>query len=289
MPPPPISTPIEIECVPVDQLKEPAKAELLIHMQGRCAMPTCPSPIRFQATPIEDNTRKLPVGVCHDHASALKRGEIDPDVILTFSQLTEPATKRSTGSVKLATRADYLAAVFERLQNPVSRFYTAYVGPLPLHPQWYYDYRDVFRPEQNMDRAVNRLIRQSAGVNVRIVFRNAPRYLEKVKELATPSVQRRLKADILDFIDEVWGDNGERGPQIACIDTGPYRIPTIFDDCAITASREQSGRPISEGVLVRDQTVVSWEAGAFERLFLAGTRGQATEVFQLKQYVERSL
>ena len=267
---------------------ESLRREVLANGRGKCAIPRCPSPAKKVVQPSADvSISELPLGLCGNHAQLAESGAIGADLFLTLSRLQLSADKRAgSNAVMLHDRPAYLGAITRRLSAPTARLYAAYVGPLPLHPDWYFAIRDASTGQPNMDVGIRSLLRERAGTDVRIVFRNVERYRQKLEELVTPTMRGKLKDDMLAEIDRIWGEDGSSGPQICCFDTGPFHIPTIFDDCAVTASRETPGAPITEGVLVQDPTLVEWEAAAFNRLFDGCYRGQATEVFQLRSYVE---
>lgn len=266
----------------------PVSDAVVAEAGAACIIPRCDrAPAKLvalqpTAPPSVDNL----VPVCSNH-SKVNQGVVTMGMLRHLKALTSRITRIATGEV-LRTRRDYLQAVVDTLRTQPKRVLLTYVGPLCLHPDWYFDRRSAAHGLPDMDREVRTLLRSYAlgeGRDVRVIFRNSPRYIDKVNEIVKPDDRQRLIDDVLREIDTIWGRDGRQGPAICCLNAGHFHIPLIFDSSVIVASRASSGAPITDGFLRTDSETVKWEEEKFSALFKASSRGQAEEVLELRMFV----
>jgi hypothetical protein len=252
---------------------------------GSCAYPNCPGRPSALLRIVQTEGGSTYGAVCTSHSN--------PDdelvsLLTDIARLRRSFSQRHPGkSAKpLRDRAAYLQAMSERLAAPSDFVYIIYAGPIPFHPQWYHDLRDMRTDLPNMDRAVGDLIRNES-CEVRLIVGNFERYAIKCAELLEPALQPILATDTLTQIESMWPPDDSK-VKICSMDTTLYDLPTVFDNIVIRAGRNHHLTPISDGYLTTDSTLVSWERIAFERLFDAAYRGNDSERGILTEIIRTS-
>lgn len=190
------------------------------------------------------------------------------------------------GRRRLGSRREYVLACMDLLRS-TKTYRATVVGPLFLHPIWYSERRAERRQLPDYERSVyDFVIRHCATRNsdVRIILRNTARYLAKVDELVKRQERSRFKADVLDRIDEVWGD-GTRGPDLCCHETGHMRVEIIFDGAFIESYRPGPNAPLAGGRLSADIDEIADARARFDEVFDGSSRGQLAEINKLKAFV----
>ncbi|MEQ3530176.1 hypothetical protein [Pseudoalteromonas sp. XMcav11-Q] len=228
--------------------------------------------------------------LCQEHSELYHNGIISEEMLFALAEL-QTEEVQSSSSVFLDSRERYLGEITRRLNDFTGTLYITYVGPLPLHPLWYQDIRDLSTTLPNMDRLVKKIITEQsngADYDIKIIFRNSARYIEKVREMTPPILMKKLRFDLLESIDNIFGP-GKKQPLFCCSDFGNVRIPTIFMDAAITAIREVPSSPIDSGILITESKILEWEKNSFERIFLGAHRGVHTELNELKNFISSVL
>ena len=242
---------------------------------------------RRKDRPNMDNSLPL----CSNHAEQARKGQIEGGLLRTIRQLLRPIRSIGTryDSTPLDTRASYLAEIRDRIDAGTTSLRSVYVGPLPLHPSWYFNLRDGATNLPNMDRSVARCLEDPA-CETYLIFRNTQRYVSKVRELLPSDNLPVLAAQIIRRVDELYGSKAGRNNHLVCADTGIFHIPIIFDQAVITAFRSTPQTPVDGGILITDVDQVRWERLAFDRMFeyyqRASTDSQAE---LLKQFVGAAL
>jgi hypothetical protein len=269
-------------------------AGLVILVGNICPFPGCASmPSRvvefrdgWRAKPTMDSSLPL----CASHAQQAGKGEIEPSLLKTIRQLIRPARgpKSGQGSRELTTREEYLAAIRDRVQRGTKALRGVYVGPLPLHPEWYFNLRDGATHLPNMDRPISACL-DDPDCETFLIFRNTPRYAEKVRELLPSDLMQALAAQIIERIDAVYSQNSSN--HIVCADTGIFHSPVILDDAVITAFRSTPQTPVGSGLLVTDTDQVRWESEAFDRIFeyYGSSSTAASQADLAKEFVRTAL
>jgi hypothetical protein len=269
-------------------------AELLNLVNNICPFPGCagmPSRVvEFRDGWRGHLTMESSLPLCAGHAEQAGRGEIEPGLLKTIRQLLRPARGPKGGqrSRTLATREEYLAAIRDRVQRGTMSLRGVYVGPLPLHPDWYFSLRDGATGLPNMDRPISACL-DDPDCETFLIFRNTPRYTEKVRELLPPDLIPALATAITGRIDAVYGQG--QSNHLVCQDTGIFHIPVILDDAVITAYRPTPQTPVGGGFLVTDADQVRWEREAFDRMFeyYSSSAAGVSQTDLAKQFVRTAL
>jgi hypothetical protein len=139
-----------------------------------------------------------------------------------------------------------------------------------------------------MDRAIREYLRLYAHrkqPDIRLIFRNTQRYLQKVADVVAPTEHSDLARDIQSEIDRIWGAEGEHGPEVCCVDIGFSHIPILFRDAAIAAYRRTPVAQIDSGLLYRDRGYITYEKRHFDEIFQMSNRGRSVELRALRDFV----
>jgi hypothetical protein len=275
----------------LDRVTSTFRDELLVECGGICSVPRCSEKI-WDLFPLDGNSSNLTkenlLGLCHVHFPMAGKS-LNINMLRTIRvMLNRDRFPKQSGTFKhLTTREEYLAEVVRHIWTTEDELYIQYVGPLCLHPDWCQDRRDSMTKLPNMDRPIREFVRAHSHERtskIRLVFRNAPRYRDKVNEVVREHERERFKADVIDAIDTIWGQY-DRGPDVCCLETGFLHIPVIFKNVAITSSRTAANSPIQEGAIHLDKEVVELEKGRFNKLFDSNFRGLSVELGVLKDFI----
>jgi hypothetical protein len=276
------------------KLPKPLQDDLIFECGGTCPIPRCKQEI-WDVFTIDGNIANIIkdnlIGLCHTHFSMASAKTLTSRMLATIRALlsSERFPEKGPAVRKLVTREDYLRECARQLYTTEDELYIQYVGPLCLHPNWYFERRDQITKLPNMDRPVQEFIRANADKRtskVRLTFRNAPRYVDKINEVVRPSERDKFIQEVLEIIDQIWGKEAEKGPDLCCLDTGFLHIPTIYKRVAITSSRTGASTPIQQGALYLDRDIVELEKQRFNDIFDANNRGLKQELDVLKTYVQ---
>ena len=266
---------------------------LMLEVGGLCPVPRCSNDV-WGFFPIEENkgatNAENLIGLCEVHFAMAKAHHLSQSMLTTIKNLLRgDRGSKGSGIFPLKSRAEYLSEASRQLFTTGDEFCATYVGPLPLHPDWYFHRRDQTTNLPNMDRPVREYLRAHRGsriASVRLIFRNSIRYLDKLAETILPAERGQLVEDILREIENLWGSNGDRGPDLCCFDTGFFHIPLLYKQVAISSSRSGERKAIQEGILHTDPTYVSWEKRNFNSIFDSSYRGQQKELEALREFVK---
>lgn len=222
--------------------------------------------------------------VCSEHAHKCLNGEFSYDTILTIRNLLKPCRSgvKSMSSEVLPTRNEYLLRVTKEIKNTTS-LRCIYVGPLPLHPEWYFELSESKNNILSMDRAVSDALKDE-NIKVTIVFRNDLRYLDKVKSNLNSSQIKDLKTYVCNQFDIM--SNSKYNNTFIFADTGIFHIPIITDNVCIFAQRSNANVPIQGALLVKDKQQIKWEEQAFDRIIQLHNNPKNLKT-SLKRYLDK--
>lgn len=191
--------------------------------------------------------------------------------------------------VSLTDRTSHAEQAISLLAKQPQTFRCTYVGPLFLHPDWYFERRNADTHRPHIDSALFDCLRQTGFArrhDIRLILRNSPRYRAKVDRYVDSSERSRLIEDVLATITLVWGKHGEQGPDLCCVDSGFIRVELIFDHAMIVSHRAGPLAPLTSGTLITDPEEIDTERAQFDAIFDGSSRGQYRELSSLRAFVE---
>jgi hypothetical protein len=265
----------------IDRIDRAVRNELILQTGGYCPIPRCDNEVS-DVFPLDGNVDGPSsdnfVPLCQKHYALVMSGVLNQEMLLTVRKLLS-SVKTGTKAVvrELKSRADYLNEVVSQISTTGEELYVSYIGPLCLHPDWYFERRDATTKMPNMDRSIRNFLRthsSSPSHRIRIIFRNTRRYRDKVNEAVRPTEHKRFISEVLQEIESIWGPDGEKGPDLCCYDPGFFHIQVIFAKAAVSASRPQASAPIESGLLHLEPSYVTFEKRSFNQLFDLTNRGR---------------
>jgi hypothetical protein len=268
---------------------------LLLEAGVRCPVPKCEREVALDVHHIDgdpaNNERMNLLVLCAVHHRMAHEGMLNSNMCSAIKRLLVSENRFSdVGKRILRTRDDYLACAIDELDNTKRNFRCVYVGPLFLHPDWYFRRHQRQTGAPGLDRQVREFLRacdQDRRISTRIILRNTQRYVDKVFEIVRPSEVTRLKSEMLSLVDEIWGKSGRRGPLLCNVNTGFLRIPLIFDSSIVVTTRAAEGMPVEGGVIYRSDEDVKLERRTFDTVFDAASESMKTEVNRLREFIEK--
>lgn len=213
-----------------------------------------------------------------------------PERSLSTSEEASEINRKAGAAARrvLHSREEHAAQAIEQLERGPQTLRATWVGPLFLHPQWYFDRRNADTQRPHIDIALLEYLRR---IDVRrshahrLICRNAARYRAKIDRYVLPPERDRFIADVLSNVDELWGNDGERGPDLCCIDSGFLKVELIFDDSMIVSHRAGPTAPLSGGTIISDPDSILAERVEFDAVFDGSSRGQFRELQELRHFV----
>lgn len=163
----------------------------------------------------------------------------------------------------LCTREEYIKTVVDEVPKS-KNIKCIYVGPLVLHPDWYFDLRENQTNIKSMDRIVSEAVKNK-NIKVTIIMRNEQRYIEKVKECVLQSKMSSLIAEIKKNFDEYIFSEAYNNT-VLFWDAGIYHIPIILDHACIFAIRDDAISPITHGTISENKEEIYKENRMFDSL-----------------------
>jgi hypothetical protein len=249
----------------------------------RCSMPSCP------ATASE--AHKLDVGaplwLCARHSDEAQSGRLPRELLLAARDYLTGSTKPF---LEINDRIEMLRFLYAQIE--VANGFGMrlnYVGPLMVHPQWYHERRDATTAAPNPDSALFQKLLQRSHVrysDVKLLLRNVPRYAAKVNELVGPTERQKFIDETLANIDLMWPGDGERGPDLLCLETGFHRHQFIFSRSLIEMVRMTPGAPSEAATVWTDESYIDMQRARFDRLFAEYKREIGSELQTLKSFIE---
>jgi hypothetical protein len=189
----------------------------------------------------------------------------------------------------LQSRRHYVECAMTLLNKTGDNYRATVVGPLMLHPDWYFERREKSIQLPNYEKRVFQHLCElgSHRLNsVRFIFRNADRYKEKVDAYVYPDERARFIDDVCSSIDTFFGTNGEKGPDVCCVDTGFFLVELIFKDGVLQSRRKSSTTAIDGGTVYYDKDIIIQERSRFDTAFDSCSKGRQHELNELKQFVQ---
>lgn len=192
------------------------------------------------------------------------------------------------GELNIVNRRDLIDSYIKCLENTKS-FRNMTMGPIFLSPRWYRERVCANRSYRDFDSMfLEWVLKESAiGVNhnIRLIFRNSERYEVKIKEYLSPNEYLRFMNDTINNIHAVWGKEGEKGPELCCVDPGYMHIITASDNCAIITQRAGIKDPTKKGYMTTDSSEVSKIIHHFDEIFDFNYSSQSKELSTLISFV----
>ena len=280
-----------------NRIKVPTKLrdELLLESGLRCPVPRCANEVALDIHHIDmdpgNNAKSNLLVLCAVHHRLAHEGKLSKNMCTTLKRLLEeesPFSKKTF--VELKSRSQYLQTAIAQLLTTRVSYRAVYVGPLFLHPLWYYKRRDQLFSLPNYDIIVSRYLNKlphSRQTENRVILRNSGRYNAKVDQIVPPAERSNFKKAVHTEITKLWGSKGNKGPLICCVDTGYLRIPLIHDNSFIVASRRTEAMQIEAGYLFTGIDDVRRERAMFDEVFDSSYRGQELEIEALRAFINQ--
>lgn len=265
-----------------DNIDEDLAKKMMDLSKGKCTFFTCnekPSIILY----IKKNILQKPsidncIVVCNNHAHSCLEGIIPLNDIEDMIKLSQP--HRNDGglmsNITLNTRDEYIEKAIEEIERS-NTLRCIFVGPLPLHPDWYFDLSEKTTAYASMDRVVSNAL-QDKNKKVMIIFRNNARYLSKVKG----KIESEKIPDLIKYINDKFSEylKPSYNNTLVVEDTGIFHIPIITDNVCIFATRESPDSPVNGGLLIKDKQTIEWEKMQFDKMvdIIAESGNQKTKM-----------
>lgn len=169
-------------------------------------------------------------------------------------------------------------------------FRATFVGPVFLLPQWMVERRNVQRHTPNFSVAVRRFfdsLGEQQYSNVRIIMRNSSTFIKEYEPMVQPNEKKKFINDMLIEAQKLWGNNGEKGPHLCCINPGYLYLPHIFDSAVLTATRANAKAPVDGGWLDSSLEVTEREKDRFDKVFDGAQQGQSSALKILQDCIKK--
>lgn len=202
------------------------------------------------------------------------------------------ATARDAGAVTiLPDRAAFADFAIRQLAGGETRsLRMTLTGPWLLHTDTHYERMESDRPGRHMERALRDFVRRIGdrrASDVRLILRNSPRYALSAKRYVAASEWDAFVDHVQQGIDEVWGANGGRGPDICCYNTGIASHFAVFDEHALVAYRTREDvRMTYPQLLEHGPAIVAMRREQFDGMFDDNSEGQIRELEKLRDFVD---
>lgn len=238
---------------------------------GICMWPgcdkTCNTIVSILRTNREKSCFENSLALCEEHTSACSQNPKSSfDTLANVRHLLSTGKTQflSSNSRYLPSREVYLETVATEVPKS-STLRCIYVGPLPFHPQWYFDLREGQTKMISMDRAISDAL-SNRDVKVTMIMRNDLRYFEKVKQDIDTDLIPLLIKGTLDKFNKLVNSN-EYNNKVIFWDIGTYHLPIILDSACIYAIRGNARSPIGSGRIIKDLMKIEEEQERFDDLF----------------------
>ncbi len=267
---------------------------LMLECGIKCPVPQCNREVGLDIHHIDENPSNNEYHnlliLCAIHHRMAHNKMLSSNMCKTMKDYLSRENRFSSAYISnLKSRSEYLNAASLQVQNAISGYRCIYVGPLFLHPDWYFAKRDLIFGMPNFDREVKQFILNLAAKerdSVKIILRNTQRYIDKIDEIVEIGQREQFREEVINCIKSIWGGDGRKGPLISCVDTGFLRIPIITDECLLIASRSAAGTPIAGGYRMTSREDIEREKSMFDQIFLTSYKGMEKELKELVGFVE---
>ena len=252
-----------------------------------CSLPTC----KEQAAELSSIGGGEPLWLCTAHVAKAKAGEV-PNSLLQSAR--DWLCGRSETYFEIQSRVDLLKYLVAQVkESDCINIRLNYVGPLIFHPQWYHDRRDELEyPAPNLERAIFACLLERSNTryfDVKLISRNAQRYLMKVDNLVEPHERERFVEETLANVDRIWPDNGTYGPDLLCEETGFHRHIFIFPQTLTEVVRRKPELQTELAIVYTDLKYVDMQRSLFDQLYRTYKRNIITELATLKSFIKSVL
>lgn len=254
-----------------------------------CLVPGCSKPAECMVALKNKNelaSFENSIILCQECAAKCKNGELSIDMFKRLRSLLKHTRIKpdNSGDIILSTRRDYITTVNYELANAKS-IRCVYVGPLPFHPEWYFQIRVGQTNLPSMDQTIYRALTDSS-ISVKIILRNDDRYLQKVHDAIPDELIPLLIPSICENFNKYVNDDYNN--TVIFLNTGVLHIPIITDTGCVFASRGDSNIPIEGGLYTKEQHTIKWESDTFDKLIQMNLANKG-DVNDLKAFLDRLL
>ncbi len=190
---------------------------------------------------------------------------------------------------ELQSRRDLVEAALKLLQRPTKAYRASIIGPLFLHPDWYKERRNRKSQLPDYDSALGRHILKygkERNHDIRLMLTFSDRYRAKISEYIQPNERQRFQEEMLKAVDDLWGENGDCGPDICCVHPGFIHIQMIFDSAVITTYRASQLTPTGGGLFSSSPDAIIRERAQFDTIFDTSSQGQSLELAKLHDKIK---
>lgn len=270
-------------------INESLRRKLLIEAGYRCSIPQCNHESgldihHIDSNPTNNDENNLII-LCAVHHRMTTEGKIDKKACLQLKLLLTISDKGGN----LSTRREYYAAATKLLKSTNS-YRAIAAGPFFVRPDWLMKRRDTIIQSPNYDRSLYNFVEANCSQrnhDIRFIFRNSMRFRQKIDDLILPEERTLFIDDILQSIDSIWGENGDKGPDLICHDTGFLRIELICDSALIETNRIGPDKQITSGTIYSAPTFIRSAQSRYDNVFACLSRGQAQELNDLRDFVKK--
>jgi hypothetical protein len=262
------------------------RREVMLEAGHRCAMPRCTHEIGLELHHIDGNpansTADNLIVLCAVHHAEVTAGGIDRKSV-EFIKSRLSLVQRPLAAQALGSRKSLMQESRAALSESAS-FRTQVVGPVFLHPSWWWERRNraIQLPSFEQDVWEFCIGPEAANREVRLIFTFSPRYLQKVEEFVAYEDRDRFVDDVLSQCDLVWDDAGA-GPDLCCVNTGFGHVLSVFDHAVITSFRAAPNLPLNSGHISRDPLAVADAKERFDTIFDATAQGRIVELEAMRR------
>lgn len=266
---------------------------LRIETGNKCSLPTCPHETGLDVHHIDgdpgNNEFENLLLLCAIHHRHATKGSLDKKACMILKGLLAIPKISDRSTVKdLQSRLVLVQTALSLLRESKS-YRSTIIGPLFLHPESYAKQRNRFVQIPNYDASLQSYIMKYSDIrchNIRIILTNRDRYRKKIEKYITNSEKGKFQENLLRAVNDVWGENFEKGPDICCANTGFFEISMIYDDQMISTFRAAPQIPTEGGILYKDEDVVQRFRARFDTIFNGISRGQENEVKSLVSFIK---
>lgn len=206
--------------------------------------------------------------------------------LLAATQSLDSTNPGESDVVKISTNTEFFRECALELARSNEVRLTV-VGPTFLEPDWL-SAREPIQSEENFSVVLRAAVESKRLKTCEIILRNDPeRYTKNLREyVASEEEWGKVIDEMLDSLSRVFGERGECGPRIRCLNPGFAHLPHIFAGCVLVASRRTQGERVNGGWRLTGQSIAELERGKWANIFEQADQDQAQAVDQLRAFVE---
>lgn len=193
------------------------------------------------------------------------------------------------GKLNLKTRSELVDAYIKCLDG-TNTFRNMLVGPTFLSPYWFRERVMANKNYKDFDSLFLKFAQEnssdSVNDNIKLIFRNTQRYVEKVCEYLSVDEYNRFFEEVLKNTHNLWGDSGEKGPKLCCVDPGYMHIITVSDVAGVITQRLGTLDPTRQGYFTSDTEEISGMKANFDEMFDYHYSSQYGEINKLRNFIK---